>query len=42
MEVEIRSAVVHEVTMRKAREWLVGGARSPKEAVTEERLRAML
>ena len=42
LEVEIRSSVVHETTVRRVREWLNGGARSPKEAVTKERLRAML
>jgi hypothetical protein len=42
LEVEIRSSVVHETTVKRVREWLSGGARSPKEAVTKERLRAML
>ena len=42
LEVEIRSSVVHETTVRRVREWLSGGARSPKEAVTKERLRAKL
>jgi len=41
LEVEIRSSVIHETTVRRVREWLRGGARSPKEAVTKERLRAL-
>ena len=42
LEVEIRSSVTHTVTPKKVHEWLKGGARSPKEAVTKERLREML
>lgn len=42
LEVEIRSAVVHEVTLKKVRQWLNGGARSPKDAVLKERSRALL
>jgi len=42
LEVEIRSYVTHTVTPKKVHEWLNGGARSPKEAVTKERLREIL
>jgi hypothetical protein len=42
LEVEIRSSVIHTVTPKKVRQWLEGGARSPKDAVLKERLRAML
>ena len=42
LEVEIRSAVTHEITLSRVRRWLNGGAKSPKEAVTKERLREML
>lgn len=42
LEVEIRSSVVHEITMMRVREWLHGGARNPKEAITKERLRGLL
>jgi hypothetical protein len=42
LEVEIRSSITHTVTPKRLREWLKGGARSPKEAVTKERLREML
>src|SRR5437899_4532119 len=41
LEVEMRSSIVHTVTLKKIREWLTGGARSPKEALTKERLRAL-
>ena len=42
LEIEVRSSVIHTLTMRKIHDWLNGGARTPKEAVTKERLRAML
>ena len=42
IEVEIRSSITHTVTLKKIHSWLQGGARSPKEAVTKERLRALL
>jgi hypothetical protein len=42
LEVEIRSSVTHTVTPKKVREWLNGGAKSPKEAVVKERLRELL
>ncbi len=42
LEVEIRSSITHTVTPKRLREWLSGGSRSPKEAVTKERLREML
>jgi len=42
LEVEIRSSVIHEITLRRVREWLNGGAKSPKEAIMKERLREML
>jgi hypothetical protein len=42
LEIEVRSSVVHTITMRKIHDWLNGGAKTPKEAVTKERLRAML
>lgn len=42
LEVEIRSSVTHEITLKKVRQWLHGGAKSPKEAVTKERLREIL
>lgn len=42
IEVEIRSSITHTVTLKKIHSWLQGGARSPKEAITKERLRALL
>ena len=42
IEVEIRSSITHTVTLKKIHSWLQGGARSPKEAVTKERLRELI
>jgi hypothetical protein len=42
LEVEVRSSVVHTVTLRRVREWLSGGSKTPKDAVIKERLKALL
>jgi hypothetical protein len=42
LEVEIRTAVPHTVTLKKARSWVEGGSKSPKEAIVKDRLRALL
>jgi len=42
LEIEVRSSVVHTITIRKIHDWLSGGAKTPKEAVTKERLRSLL
>ena len=42
LDVEIRSSVTHTVTLKKVRQWLNGGARTPKEAIMKERLRELL
>ena len=42
LEIEVRSSVVHTLTIRKIHDWLNGGAKTPKEAVTKERLRGIL
>jgi hypothetical protein len=42
LEVEVRSSVIHTITPRTIYDWLNGGAKSPKEAVMKERLRALL
>jgi hypothetical protein len=42
LEVEMRTSVTHTITLKKVRQWLDGGAKSPSEAVTKERLRALL
>ena len=40
LEIEVRSPCVHTLSIKKINEWLNGGARTPKEAVTKERLRS--
>ncbi len=42
IDVEIRSSITHTVTLKKIHSWLQGGARSPKEAVTKDRLRELI
>jgi len=42
LEVEMRSSVTHTVTLKRVRQWLDGGAKSPSEAVMKERLRGLL
>lgn len=42
LEIEVRSSVVHTLTIRKIYDWLNGGAKTPKEAVMKEKLRALL
>lgn len=42
LEVEVRSAVTHTLTVQRLQEWLTSGAKSPKEAAIKERLREML
>jgi hypothetical protein len=42
LDVEVRSSVTHTVTLKRIQEWLTEGARTPKEAVTKQRLRALL
>jgi hypothetical protein len=42
LEVEVRSSVIHTVTPRRIYDWLNGGAKTPREAVIKERLRALL
>ena len=42
LDVEVRSAVTHRLTIRKVHEWVNGGAKTPKEAVIKERLRNLL
>jgi hypothetical protein len=40
--VEIRSSVTHTVTLARVRQWVNGGARSPKEAVIKQQLKELL
>jgi hypothetical protein len=42
LEIEVRSSVTHTVTIKKVYEWLAGGAKTPKEKVTKEKLRALI
>ena len=42
LEIEVRSSVVHTITIRKIHDWLNGGAKTPKEAIIKERLRELL
>ncbi len=43
IEIEVKTpAVTHTVTLNRVREWLNGGARSPKEKVHKERLKGIL
>ncbi len=42
LEVEVRSSVKHTLTVKKVREWLQRGVRTPKEAVLKERLRGLI
>lgn len=42
LEVEVRSSVTHTITLRKIHDWLNGGAKTPKEAIMKDKLRALL
>jgi hypothetical protein len=42
LEVEVRTSIVHSLTRKRLEEWLKQGARSPKEAITKDRLKEML
>ena len=42
LDVEVRSLVTHTVTLKKVRQWLNVGAKTPKEAVMKERLKELL
>ena len=42
LDVQVRTAVTHTVTLQKIEAWLSAGSRTPKEAVTKQRLRSLL
>ena len=42
LEIEIRTAVTHTLTVKKLQEWLDGGAKTPKEVVMKDRLRELM
>ncbi len=39
LEVEIRSSVVHALSIQKVQRWLEAAAKSPKEAMLKKKLR---
>jgi hypothetical protein len=42
LHIEVRSTIMHALTVQKVQQWLARGVMSPKEAVLKERLRALL
>ena len=42
LEIEVRTSIVHTLMRKKIQDWLKEGAHTPKEAITKERLRALL
>jgi len=42
LAVEVRSSVTHTITLKKVHDWLNGGAKSPREAITKDKLRDLL
>jgi len=42
LDIEIRTSVTHTLNVKKLREWLNGGAKTPKEVVMKDRLRELL
>lgn len=42
LEIEVRSSVVHMITVQKVHDWLNGGAKTPKDGVMKQRLRELL
>jgi hypothetical protein len=42
LEIEIRTSVTHTLTVKKLREWIQGGAKTPKEVVIKDRLRELM
>jgi hypothetical protein len=42
IDVEVRTSVIHTVTVRKIKEWLDGGARGPAERILKNRLKERL
>jgi hypothetical protein len=42
IDVEVTTSVTHRLKLCQVRNWLDKGARSPKEAVTKDRLKQML
>ncbi len=42
LEVEMRTSVIHTVTLEKIHSWLRGRSRGPKDVLMKERLRTLL
>ena len=42
LDIEIRTAVTHTLTVKKLHEWLNGGAKTPKDVVMKDRLRELV
>jgi membrane-bound lytic murein transglycosylase B len=42
LEVTITTSVTHEVTVKRVRQWLDSGSKSPKERADKERLKELL
>ena len=42
LEIEIRTSVTHTLTVKKLREWLNGGAKTPRDVVMKDRLRELI
>ena len=42
LEVEVRSAVTHTLTVKRLEDWIAAGSKSPSEAVLKARLKTLL
>lgn len=42
LEVEIRTSIIHSLTVKKLHDWLNGGAKTPSEGVLKDRLRKVI
>ena len=42
LQVEVRTSIIHSLPIWKLNDWLNGGSKTQNEAVTKERLRALL
>lgn len=42
LEIEVRTSVIHTVTLKRVRQWLNGRARTPGDALKKQQLRELL
>jgi hypothetical protein len=42
LEVEIRTSIIHVLTVKKLHDWLNGGGKTPKEVALKSTLRALV